>query len=133
MKLQIVVFIGMAIGLILLYIGSIGGSFIVPLLFLGFAIYNLLINMGPNVTTFILPAELFPTSIRATAHGFAAGIAKLGTALGIVIVPLINDLYGISTMLLVMLILTIIAIMITILFKIETTGRSLEEISSNNA
>ncbi|CAG8471405.1 192_t:CDS:2 [Acaulospora morrowiae] len=35
-------------------------------------------NFGPNTTTFILPAELFPTRFRGTCHGIAAASGKLG-------------------------------------------------------
>ena len=30
-------------------------------------------EFGPNMTTFIYPAELFPTDVRTTAHGISAG------------------------------------------------------------
>ncbi|KAJ4355826.1 uncharacterized protein N0V89_003847 [Didymosphaeria variabile] len=36
-------------------------------------------NLGPNVTTFIIPAEIFPTRYRCTAHGIAAAAGKLGS------------------------------------------------------
>ncbi|SPO42353.1 uncharacterized protein PSANT_00036 [Moesziomyces antarcticus] len=36
-------------------------------------------NAGSNATTFIVPAEVFPTRIRATAHGFCAAMGKLGS------------------------------------------------------
>ncbi|KAF2448296.1 MFS general substrate transporter [Karstenula rhodostoma CBS 690.94] len=36
-------------------------------------------NLGPNVTTFIIPAEIFPTRYRCTAHGIAAASGKLGS------------------------------------------------------
>lgn len=39
-------------------------------------------NFGPNSTTFIVPSELFPTSWRSTAHGFAAAMGKLGAIIG---------------------------------------------------
>jgi PHS family inorganic phosphate transporter-like MFS transporter len=35
-------------------------------------------NFGPNATTFITPAEIFPTRVRSTGHGFSAGMGKLG-------------------------------------------------------
>ncbi|KAJ4374236.1 hypothetical protein N0V83_002977 [Neocucurbitaria cava] len=35
-------------------------------------------NFGPNATTFITPAEIFPTRVRSTGHGFSAGLGKLG-------------------------------------------------------
>ena len=46
-----------------------------------FGISYLFGNMGPNTTTFILPTELFPTEIRATAHGIASSVAKLGAGI----------------------------------------------------
>lgn len=33
---------------------------------------------GPNATTWLLPSELFPTQVRATAHGLSAASGKLG-------------------------------------------------------
>jgi PHS family inorganic phosphate transporter-like MFS transporter len=38
-------------------------------------------NIGPNGTTYILPAELFPTRYRASCHGISAGMGKLGSIL----------------------------------------------------
>jgi MFS family permease len=38
-------------------------------------------QFGPNVTTWILPVELFPTDVRAQAHGFSAASGKLGALL----------------------------------------------------
>ncbi|KAH7591637.1 Major facilitator superfamily (MFS) profile [Nakaseomyces glabratus] len=47
-------------------------------------------NFGPNVTTFIVPGEVFPTRYRSTAHGISAACGKVGaiiaqTALGTLI------------------------------------------------
>ncbi|KAI4727117.1 inorganic phosphate transporter [Aureobasidium sp. EXF-10728] len=35
-------------------------------------------NFGPNTTTYIIPAEVFPTRYRSTAHGISAAFGKLG-------------------------------------------------------
>ncbi|KUL90275.1 hypothetical protein ZTR_01977 [Talaromyces verruculosus] len=40
-----------------------------------------LFNFGPNATTYMLPAELFPTRYRATCHGISAASGKLGSIL----------------------------------------------------
>lgn len=42
---------------------------------------QLIFNFGPNSTTYILPAELFPTRYRGTCHGLSAGAGKLGSIL----------------------------------------------------
>jgi hypothetical protein len=39
-------------------------------------------NWGPNTTTFVMPAEAFPTPARSTAHGFSAAMGKLGATAG---------------------------------------------------
>ncbi|KAF2691540.1 phosphate permease [Lentithecium fluviatile CBS 122367] len=38
-------------------------------------------NFGPNATTFITPAEIFPTRVRSTGHGLSAGLGKLGAVI----------------------------------------------------
>ncbi|KIK59352.1 hypothetical protein GYMLUDRAFT_85974 [Collybiopsis luxurians FD-317 M1] len=38
-------------------------------------------NFGPNTTTFVVPAEVFPTRYRSTAHGIAAASGKLGAVI----------------------------------------------------
>jgi MFS family permease len=42
-------------------------------------------NSGPNATTFIIPAECFPTRFRATAHGFSAAAGKVGAVIAQVV------------------------------------------------
>jgi PHS family inorganic phosphate transporter-like MFS transporter len=39
-------------------------------------------NFGPNATTFVVPAELFPTKWKTTAHGFCAASGKAGAIIG---------------------------------------------------
>lgn len=35
-------------------------------------------NFGANATTFIIPGEVFPTKVRASAHGISAASGKAG-------------------------------------------------------
>ncbi|KIW62084.1 hypothetical protein PV05_02135 [Exophiala xenobiotica] len=46
-----------------------------------YVIGQLAFNFGPNSTTYIIPAELFPTRYRATCHGISAAAGKLGSIL----------------------------------------------------
>jgi MFS family permease len=43
-----------------------------------FALTQFFANFGPNTTTFIIPAEAFPTKFRSTCHGFSAACGKCG-------------------------------------------------------
>ena len=40
-------------------------------------------EFGPNTTTFVYPAEIFPVRVRTTAHGVAAAAGKAGAFIGI--------------------------------------------------
>ena len=46
-------------------------------------------EFGPNVTTFVLPAEIFPVATRTTAHGISAAIGKIGAFIGAFLFPLL--------------------------------------------
>lgn len=51
-----------------------------------FALYCFLLfslSFGPNLTTFILPAETYPKEVRATFNGISAALGKLGAFTGV--------------------------------------------------
>lgn len=50
---------------------------IIPL----YILCQLAFNCGPNSTTFIIPAEIFPTRYRTTCHGISAACGKLGSVI----------------------------------------------------
>ena len=127
-RLQLAGFIGMAVGMFILAASQSGSQTIIALAFVGFGLFNLLQNFGPNATTFLLPAELFSTRLRATAHGFAAGLAKVGAACGIIFVPLMTASYGVRNTVIFMGIICIVAFVVTWFTRIDMTGRSLEEL-----
>lgn len=47
-------------------------------------------NFGPNMTTFVIPAEAFPTRAKATCHGISAASGKLGAVLGAALLPILK-------------------------------------------
>ncbi|KAL1962575.1 hypothetical protein VTN77DRAFT_9368 [Rasamsonia byssochlamydoides] len=58
-----------------------------------YIIGQLLFNFGPNATTYMIPAEVFPTRYRATCHGISAAAGKLGS----ILVLLFSAYYNIGT------------------------------------
>ena len=46
-----------------------------------FVLIQFFFQFGANATTFIIPAEVFPTRFRATAHGLSAACGKAGAIL----------------------------------------------------
>jgi MFS family permease len=80
-------------------------------------------QFGPNSTTFLVAAEVFPTPVRASAHGFSAAVGKLGALTAAVLYNYITTQqkfyvvpwFGLAGMLL------------TWLFLPDTTGLDLKE------
>ncbi len=65
----------LAAGILLLFLR--GDKITAPAIIL-YAIAQIFFQIGPNFTTFILPAEFFITKHRAFAHGIAAAAGKAG-------------------------------------------------------
>lgn len=119
-------------GLAFLLIGIIPGitDAILPFIIL-FGISFFFAEFGPNTTTFVLSAEVFPTAARATGHGISAGVAKLGAFIGVYLFPVIFAVVGISGALLFSAGMAVIGTFLTLLIP-ETARRSLEEISDED-
>ena len=48
-------------------------------------------NFGPNATTYVIAAEIYPSIVKATCHGLSAATGKLGAALGAYMFPPIQS------------------------------------------
>ncbi|WP_089227989.1 MFS transporter [Actinacidiphila glaucinigra] len=130
--LQLAGFAVMAVALCLLAVAESlpgGGDGHLPLIFVGFALFNTFMNLGPNATTFALPAEVFPSEVRSAGHGFAAACGKLGAALGTFLFPVALDAVGTPALLYAVAATSALAFIVTWVFRIEPRGRSLEELS----
>ena len=64
----------------LLEAGSSSSGLVIAL-YLGTSFFG---QMGPNATTFLVPAEIFPTELRTFCHGIAAASGKVGALLAAV-------------------------------------------------
>ncbi|PWA39230.1 phosphate transporter 1,9 [Artemisia annua] len=88
-------------------------------------------NFGPNTTTFIVPAELFPARFRATCHGIAGAFGKVGAIVGTVGLSWITrdspNRHEVSGVLMAMGGVCVLGFFVTYFFTRETMGRSLEE------
>lgn len=92
-----------------------------------FTLSQFFLNAGPNTTTFLLPVELFPTRVRATAHGIAAASGKCGALLTAFAFGSITDAIGIQGVLWLFAGIMALCALLT-LFIPETKGKSMEEI-----
>lgn len=80
-------------------------------------------QFGPNSVTFIAAAEVYPTAVRATAHGFSAAVGKLGALTAAVLYNYIDTQerfyvvpwFGLA------------GVILTVVFLPDTTGLDLKE------
>ena len=80
-------------------------------------------QFGPNSVTFLVAAEVFPTPIRATAHGLSAAWGKLGALLASVLYSYIDT----QTKFYVVPWFGLAGFVLTFIFLPDTTGLDLKE------
>ncbi|MFA7324207.1 MAG: MFS transporter [Candidatus Nanopelagicales bacterium] len=123
-RLQVVGFIGMTVALTTLALTGKAGP--EALILLAFIAFNTMLNAGPNATTYLLPAEVYPTLMRATGHGVAAATGKTGAVVGTFLLPLATAEFGLSPSLAVIAVLALVGALVTFAFRIETRADTTE-------
>ncbi|KAK6939119.1 Major facilitator, sugar transporter-like [Dillenia turbinata] len=98
-------------------------------------------NFGPNTTTFIVPAELFPARFRTTCHGISGAFGKLGALIGLLVFSVVSpdnyssqdeDSKSLKKVFEMWGCVCLIGMVITYFFTPETRGRSLEDNETEN-
>ncbi|KAL4357412.1 hypothetical protein AHAS_Ahas09G0184100 [Arachis hypogaea] len=85
-------------------------------------------NFGPNATTFVVPAEIFPARLRSTCHGISAAAGKAGAMVGAFGFVYAEKGIGIRNTLIIMAVVNVCGFFFTFLVP-ESKGKSLEEMS----
>ncbi|ORY27623.1 major facilitator superfamily domain-containing protein [Naematelia encephala] len=80
-------------------------------------------QFGPNCTTFLVAAEVYPISVRATAHGLSAASGKLGALLPAIIYNYVDS----RTRFWIVCWFGFAGWIVTLLFIPDTTGLDLRE------
>jgi MFS transporter, PHS family, inorganic phosphate transporter len=89
-------------------------------------------EFGPNMTTFVYPAELFPTDVRTTAHGISAGAGKLGAFAGAFLFPdFLAVTHGLNRAMTIAGIVAAAGLILTFATLPETRGKSLEQLEED--
>lgn len=55
----------------------------------GFMLFELFLNAGPHLMTFIIPPQIYSVAERGSGAGLAAAFGKLGAVVGVVFIPLL--------------------------------------------
>lgn len=130
-KLQVLGFIGCAVGLFIAAISTwtTSGSYTETILiFTGFMLFNFMTNMGPNAQTYLIAGEVFPTKIRGKGAGFAASFAKIGAVSTAFLFPILLAGIGTANLLYILVGTSLIGAVVTYFYRVETMGKSLDDI-----
>jgi len=90
-------------------------------------------EFGPNSTTFVYPAEIFPVRARTTGHGIAAATGKLGGFFGVFLFPILMAWRGLPAAEAAAAAVSVLGAIVTLTMLPETKGLSLEELSPEAA
>jgi PHS family inorganic phosphate transporter-like MFS transporter len=105
-------------------------GFLIPSSF-ALALYALtffFIDFGPNTTTFVVPAEVYPTKHRTTGHGISAAAGKLGAALTTFYFPALLLNIGVKGILEMLAVVSIVGALLTLGLK-EPNKLTLEQVA----
>jgi MFS transporter, PHS family, inorganic phosphate transporter len=86
-------------------------------------------EFGPNSTTFVYPAEIFPVRARTTGHGIAAATGKIGGFLGVFLFPIVMAWHGLIAAEAAAAAVSVLGAIVTLTMLPETKGMILEELS----
>lgn len=111
-KTQVWGFVLSALGLAILLIGYL---LKLPswVSILGFLIFEICLNAGPHLLTFIIPQQIYTIEEKGTGVGLAASIGKIGGVIGVFFIPLLLSWGGPSLVLIVSAIVMLIGGLIT--------------------
>lgn len=54
-----------------------------------FMLFELFLNMGPHLVTYVLPPKIYPVEVRGQGTGLAASIGKIGAVLAVFFIPVL--------------------------------------------
>jgi MFS transporter, PHS family, inorganic phosphate transporter len=89
-------------------------------------------EFGPNVTTFVYPAEIFPVMVRTTAHGITAALGKVGAFIGAFAFPYLLVSFHLQGAMAAAAVVSLAGLVLTVITLPEPNQRSLEEISDEH-
>jgi MFS transporter, PHS family, inorganic phosphate transporter len=88
-------------------------------------------EFGPNTTTFVFPAEIFPVRVRTTSYGIAAAAGKIGAFIGTYALTALLPVIGLSRTSALVAGVSVLGLLATLTLLPEPKGQSLEKLTES--
>lgn len=82
-----------------------------------FMLFELFLNMGPHLMTYVLPSKVYPVDMRGQGSGMAASIGKVGAVLGVFFIPILLKSGGTDAVLWESIAVMLLGGLVTMLFN----------------
>lgn len=83
---------------------------------LGFITFEVALNAGPHLVTFIIPSEIYTIDERGAGTGIAAMLGKTGAIIGVFLMPVILHSHGMKGVLIFCLAVGLLGALISLIF-----------------
>lgn len=104
-----------AVGLLLLLLAHLLG-WPVWTSIIGFFIFEIFLNAGPHLVTYVIPSQIYPIADRGAGVGIASMLGKVGAVIGVMIMPVMLHVGGIILVLIVSIAVMVMGALISTVF-----------------
>lgn len=82
-----------------------------------FMFFEITLNLGPHLITYIIPAAIYPVELRGAGSGVADFLGKLGAILGVFFMPMLLRTGGMTLVLIVTIAVMLVGAAVTIIYS----------------
>ncbi|WP_312263355.1 MFS transporter [Candidatus Igneacidithiobacillus taiwanensis] len=120
-------FLGDALGLALVGVFALTGEPPFAVVAIGLILFQVSNSFGPGNTTWIIPSELYPTELRASGHGFSTAFSRVGAAVSVYFLPVIQAKFGMGVLMLTLASAGLLGAILTRVLGVEMACEPLPE------
>jgi len=125
LRAQVIGFAGSVIGLLLVWVFALHGPPPLAVLIAGLTLWQVAISYGPSNTCWVFPVELYPTDLRASAHGLATAVSRAGALVAVFLLPLVQAVIGVTWLMLAFAVIGVLGAVLSAWLGEETAGKPL--------
>ena len=127
LRAQVLGFVGSVIGLLLVWVFALHGPPPLIVLATGLLLWQVAVSYGPSNTCWIFPAELYPTELRASAHGLATAVSRAGALIAVFLLPLVQEVIGVAWLMLLFAVIGVAGAILSAWLGEETAQKPLPQ------